>query len=33
MKANDNARDEIATMDDKQPEEIERIRAAGQGRS
>ncbi|WP_363485478.1 low affinity iron permease family protein [Mesorhizobium sp.] len=33
IKANDKARNEIAEMDDKEPEEIERIRDGGQRRS
>ncbi|TJV69371.1 MAG: hypothetical protein E5X76_25465 [Mesorhizobium sp.] len=33
IKANDKARNEIAEMDDKEPEEIERIRDGGQSRS
>ncbi|WP_366512013.1 low affinity iron permease family protein [Mesorhizobium sp.] len=33
IKANDKARNEIAGMDDKEPEEIERMRDVGQGGS
>ena len=33
IKANDRARNEIAGMDDKEPEEIERMRDVGQGGS
>ncbi|TGV39245.1 hypothetical protein EN811_26635, partial [bacterium M00.F.Ca.ET.168.01.1.1] len=33
IKPNDKARNEIAEMDDKEPEEIERMREVGQGGS
>jgi low affinity Fe/Cu permease len=33
IKANDKARNEVAEIDDKEPEEIERMRDDGQGRS